>query len=87
MNRTLGSLIQAMNQQCHDTGVRFVVITMPVKAALCPDSNPETAVSGMGYPEEISTVKAICKAQNIPMFDCEQSARTLSLPQRENFFI
>lgn len=86
MSRTLGSLLAEMDSECRASGARLAVVALPVRAALCPQPQMETAFFNVTYPQELNILKGLCLKQQIPYFDGQQIAAKMTTPEQLKLF-
>lgn len=86
VERTMGSLLAEMRSQCARIGCRLAVVSLPVRSALCPTAGMDTEFYHIDYARELAMMRAICRAQAIPMLDCQALAQSLSTKERPKLF-
>lgn len=86
LTSTLGELFVEMKKECASKGAKFVVVALPVRSALAPDSSIEGDFNGVTYEDEVRTLKTVCAARDIAFLNCESAAETLSSTDRRNLF-
>ena len=86
ISRTLTSLFDEMRSQCKDSGAQFVVVSLPVRAQLCPATGMETSFAGIDYPQELKIVSSACREKGISFLDTESAAERLQYHDREALF-
>jgi lysophospholipase L1-like esterase len=86
VSTTLSSIVAEMKGECEKNGAKFAIVSLPVRAQLCPLIGMETAFGTIDYPQELDAVSKICAAQNIPYFDVEAAAEKLPPAKRESLF-
>ena len=86
ITRTLGSLFDEMRANCKDRGAQFVVVSLPVRAQLCPATGMETSFAGIDYPQELKIVSDVCKQKGISYCNSEAAAEQLQYHDREALF-
>lgn len=87
VTHTLESLMTEMRAECSKSGARFAVVSLPVRAQLCPLIGMETAFGTIDYPQELDAVEKICTKNKIPFLNVEAVAEsTLTMPEREALY-
>jgi lysophospholipase L1-like esterase len=87
ISKTLQSLMTEMRAECTKSGAKFAVVSLPVRAELCPLIGMETAFGTINYAQELDAVQKICTTQKIPYLNLEAAAETsLPLQKRESLF-
>lgn len=86
IRNTLSGLFEEMRRECSLSGAKFVVVTLPVRAALCPMPAMETAFFNIDYGQEIQMVTDICRQQRISMLDCQTIASKLNPSEQLSLF-
>lgn len=83
---TLNSLFSEMRTTCEQNGANLAVVSLPVRAELCPLPGSERAFGTIDYPQELSAVKTICRDNSIPYLNVEAAAESLRQQDRESLF-
>jgi hypothetical protein len=86
MSRTLGSLLLEMDGQCRESGARFAVIALPVRAALCPQPQMETSFFNVKYEQELEILQKLCLQQGIAFLDAQKIASRMPTAEQLKLF-
>lgn len=84
--RTLGSLFVEMKKECAKIDAEVAIVALPVRSTLCPTPGMDVSFNNYKYEQEIEMLKGICADKKIPLFNCEEQAELLPVPQREKLF-